>query len=105
MRSAADHEVIVVLAESQPYFKELEDAMKIRRYVKSKNVAQLPEMIQSIIRNRQNQASAHEKRAEELISAAIAEGRVYVAGDKLTLKMTSVKERMEKAMGILVESI
>ena len=95
MRSAADNEVIVVLAESQPYFKELEDAMKIRRYVKSKNVAQLPEMIQSIIRNRQNQASAHEKRAEELISAAIAEGRVYVAGDKLTLKVSSVKDRIE----------
>ena len=105
MRSAADNEVIVVLAESQPYFKELEDAMKIRRYVKSKNVAQLPEMIQSIIRNRQNQASAHEKRAEELISAAIAEGRVYVAGDKLTLKVSSVKERIERAMSILVESV
>ena len=105
MRSAADNEVIVVLAESQPYFKELEDAMKIRRYVKSKNVAQLPEMIQTIIRGRQNQASAHEKRAEELISAAIAEGRVYVAGDKLTLKVSSVKDRIEKAMSILVESV
>lgn len=105
MRSAADNEVIVVLAESQPYFKELEDAMKIRRYVKSKNVAQLPEMIQSIIRDRQNQASAHEKRAEELISAAIAKGRVYVAGDKLTLKVSSVKERIERAMNVLVESV
>lgn len=60
MRSVADNEVMIVLAESQPYFKELEDAMKIRRYVKSKNVAQAPEMIQSIIRARQNQASAHE---------------------------------------------
>ena len=79
--------------------------MKIRRYVKSKNVAQLPEMIQSIIRNRQNQASAHEKRAEELISAAITEGRVYAAGDKLTIKSSSVKERIERAMTILVESV
>ena len=105
MRSAADNEVMIVLAESQPYFKELEDAMKIRRYVKSKNVAQLPEMIQSIIRTRQNQASAHEKRAEELISAAITGGRVYVAGDKLTLKTSSVKDCVERAMGILVESV
>ena len=62
-------------------------------------------MIQSIIRGRQNQASEHEKRAEELISAAIAEGRVYVAGDKLTLKVSSVKERIERAMSILVESV
>lgn len=105
MRSGSENEVIIVLAESQPYFKELEDAMKIRRYVKSKNVAQLPEMIQKIIRDRQNEASSHEKRAEELISAAIAEGRVYVAGDKLTLKVSSVKERIERAMSILVESV
>ena len=97
--------MIVVLAESQPYFKEFEDAMKIRRYVNSKNVAQLPEMIQSIIRNRQNQASAHEKRAEELISSAIAEERIYVAGDKLKIKIFSVKDRIEKAMDILVESV
>ena len=86
MQSARDNEVIVVLSDRQPYFKELEDAMKIRRYVKGKNVTQLPEAIQRIIRARQNQASAHEKRAEELISAAIVEGRIYVAGDKLTLK-------------------
>lgn len=61
MQSARDNEVIVVLSDRQPYFKELEDAMKIRRYVKGKNVTQLPEAIQRIIRARQNQASAHEK--------------------------------------------
>lgn len=105
MRSSEDNEVIVVLAGSQPYFKELEEAMKIRRYVKSKNVSQLPEMIQSIIRARQNQASAHEKRAEELISAAISEGRIYAAGDKLTLKLSSAKERIECAMCTLIESV
>lgn len=105
MKSAVENEVIIVLAESQPYFKELEDAMKIRRYVKSKNISQLPEMIQSIIRNRQNQAASHEKRAEELISAAIAEGRIYVAGDKLMLKISSVKERIGRAMEVLIESV
>ncbi|MBQ3918813.1 MAG: BREX system P-loop protein BrxC, partial [Oscillospiraceae bacterium] len=105
MKSQAENEVIIVLAETQPYFKELEDAMKIRNYVKSKNVAQLPEMIQNIIRGRQNQASAHEKRAEELITAAIAEGRIYAAGDKLTMKTSSVKDRIETAMRTLIESV
>jgi len=105
MKSKAENEVIVVLAESQPYFSELEDAMKIRRYVKSKNVAQLPEMIQRIIRDRQNDASAHEKRAEELISAAISEGRIYAAGDKLTIKLSSVKDRIEHALSVLIESV
>lgn len=105
MRSASDNEAIIVLDENQPYFKEIEEAMKIDRYVKGKNVAQLPETIQSIIRNKQNQQTALMKRAEELISAAISEGRIYVAGDKLILKVSSIRERIEHAMSVLVESV
>ncbi|MFR2438432.1 MAG: hypothetical protein ACLS8H_10510, partial [Ruminococcus sp.] len=54
---------------------------------------------------RQNQAYAHEKRAEELISAAIVAGRIYVAGDKLMMKVSSVKDCVERAMSVLVESV
>lgn len=105
LKSASDNEVIIVLSDEQPYFEEIENAMKIRRYVKGKNVAQLPETIQSIIRSRQSQASAHEQRAEELITKAISEGRIYVAGDKLTLKISSVKDRIEHALTVLIESV
>lgn len=105
MMSGNRNEVLVVLSDSQPYFKELENAMQIRRYVKGRNVTQLPEMIQNIIRGRQQQASAHEKRAAELIEAAISEGRIYVAGERITLKTASVKDRIERAMSMLVENV
>lgn len=105
MRSHVDNEAILVLSDEYPYFDDLENAAKIRKYVKSRNVAQLPEAIQHIIRGKQQQAAAYEKTAREHISSAIIEARVYASGDALTIKTSSVKDKIEGALTALVESV
>lgn len=67
MDSQVNNEAIVVLSNDTPYFEELEQAMKIRKYVKQRNVSQLPESIQDIIRKRQQQARMLEERARGYI--------------------------------------
>ena len=105
MRSNVDNEAILHLSDKYPYFDELENAAKIRKYVKSRNVAQLPEAIQHIIRGKQQQATAYEKTAKEHISAALVEAKVYVAGEITSIKTSSVKDKIETAMSGLVESV
>ena len=105
MRSNVDNEAILVLSDKYPYFDDLESAAKIRKYVKSRNVAQLPEAIQHIIRGKQQQASAYEKTAKEHISAAILEANVYVSGETSYIKTSSVKDKIETALSSLVESV
>ena len=105
MRSNVDNEAIIVLSDKYPYFDDLESAAKIRKYVKSRNVAQLPEAIQHIIRGKQQQASAYEKTAKEHISAAILEANVYVSGETSSIKTSSVKDKIETALSSLVESV
>lgn len=105
MRSNVDNEAILVLSDKYPYFDDLESAAKIRKYVKSRNVAQLPEAIQHIIRGKQQQASAYEKTAKEHISAAILEANVYVSGETSSIKTSSVKDKIETALSSLVESV
>lgn len=105
MRSNVDNEAILVLSDKYPYFDELESAAKIRKYVKSRNVAQLPEAIQHIIRGKQQQASAYEKTAKEHISSAILEARVYVSGEVGSIKTSTVKDKIELALSSLVESV
>ena len=39
--------------------------MKVRKYVKQRNVAQLPKSVQDIIRNHQDEANKYEASAEE----------------------------------------
>ena len=105
MKSDIDNEAILVLSDKYPYFDDLENAAKIRKYVKSRNVAQLPEAIQHIIRSKQQQASAYEKTAKEHISSAILEAKVYVAGETSSVKTSSVKDKIESALSSLVESV
>ena len=105
MRSQLDNEAILRLSDKYPYFDDLENAAKIRKYVKSRNVAQLPEAIQHIIRGKQQQATAYEKTAREHISSAILEAKLYVAGETSVVKASTVKDNIETALAGLVESV
>ncbi len=105
MRSSVDNEAILVLPDKYPYFDDLESAAKIRKYVKGRNVAQLPEAIQHIIRGKQQQASAYEKTAKEHIASAILEAKTYVHGETNDLRTSSVKDKIEGALSTLVESV
>ena len=102
---SSQNEAIIKLSDEYPYFEEIENALKIRKYVKSKNVAQLPEAIQAIIRERQQQASAYEKRAKELIEKAIASGTIFAAGDRVESKSGNAKATIDDALSYLVDGV
>lgn len=105
MDSQVNNEAIVVLSSETPYFDELEQAMKIRKYVKQRNVSQMPESIQRIIRDRNDEARKLESHARSLIEKAILDGKVYVHGEVLTQKFGSAKDKLDSAMKSLVESV
>ncbi len=105
MRSGEQNEAILMLSNQYPYFDELESAEKIRKFAKSRNVAQLPEHIQEIIRKKQQQASSYEKTAREHISSAILEAKVYVSGEVSSIKAGTVKDKIESALSSLVENV
>ena len=106
LESQVNNAAIVVLSADTPYFDELEQAMKIRKYVKQRNVSQMPESIQRIIRDRNDEARKLESHARALIEKAIVEGKSYVVhGEILDLKYGSAKEKLDEAMKNLVESV
>ena len=79
--------------------------MKIRKYDKQRNVSQMPESVQRIIRDRNDEAQKLEKDARVLIEKAIVEGKFYVHGEVLGLKHGSAKDKLDEAMKCLVESV
>lgn len=80
---------IIVLADN-PYYESLESAMKIRKYVKGRNVSQLPKSVQDIIRDQQDEAANYERRAAAFLAEAIAAGRFYVDGEALEIRPGNV---------------
>ena len=92
MTESKGKEAIVVLAET-PYYESLESAMKIRKYVKQRNVNQLPKSVQDIIRDQQEEATKYEQTAMEDLVKAIESAQFYVDGETHRSQRRQCKEQ------------
>jgi len=88
---------IVVLADT-PYYESLENAMKIRKYVKQRNVAQLPKSVRDIIANYQSEADKYEQSAQGNLADAIANAQFYVDGEKIEVKPAAVSSKEDDSV-------
>lgn len=105
MDSQANNEAIVLLSSTVQYFEELETVAKIRKYIKQKNVSQLPGSIQDIIRKRQSQARLLEESTRKQIEKAIVDGKFYVYGEKVEIKHGDARSKLDEAMRQLIQSV
>jgi energy-coupling factor transporter ATP-binding protein EcfA2 len=104
--SLVNNEVIVQLSSDVQYFKELEDAAKINKYINTKKVSQLSVSIQKIIGNWRTQALTLENSAKKHIERAIVGAMFYVKGKKIdTAKYGDVKGKLDEALKQLVECV
>ena len=95
---------LVVLAET-PYYESLENAMKIRKYVKQRNVSQLPKTVQDIIRDHQDEAGKYELTAAEELKNAIVKADFYVDGEHIEIKGGDAKSKIDQALEYLVTHV
>ena len=94
-------QAIVVLGDT-PYYEFLERAMKIRKYVKQRNVSQLSKSVQDIIGKHTDEAKNLEDDALEQLRLAIAQAEYYVDGEHLSLKGNDAKGKIDQALEYLV---
>lgn len=105
MMSSGNDELIVKLGGSDSYVEEMEEALRIEEYLKKRNPSQQPEHIQNILNNKRVEARGRRKRVRELLEEAIKDATFYVNGEKLDIKGSTVKEKMNAALKRLVESV
>ena len=94
-------QAIVVLGDTT-YYESLEKAMKIRKYVKQRNISQLPKSVQDIIRHHQDEAGAFDLMAMDALRQAVQAAEYYVDGEHLTLKGGDAKAKIDQALEYLV---
>ncbi len=97
-------QAIAVLADTD-YYNSLEQAMKIRKYVKQRNVAQLPKSVQDIIRDQQDEATRLEASTMEELKKAIVNAEFYVAGEHIEIKAGDAKAKIDQALEYLVSHV
>ena len=101
MMTESSRKAIVVLSEN-PYYESIESAMKIRKYVKQRNVAQLPKTVQDIIRDQQDEAGKYELTAADDLKKAIVDADFYVDGEHIEIKGNDAKYKIDQALEYLV---
>ena len=104
MAQSQGKEAIIVLADT-PYYEDLENAMKIRKYVKQRNVAQLPKSVQDIINSQQNEADQYEKNAKDALTKAIEEAEFYADGEHIEIKGGDAKSKIDQVLEYLVAHV
>lgn len=98
-----DYEAICKLSNEYSVFSDLENVLKIDKFIKQKNVNQLPQSIQDIITNKQREARRLQNEVKEKLSEAIIKGKFYIDGTVVNLSGTSVKAVLDNALETLVE--
>lgn len=96
-------DAICQLSTEFKIFDGIEHALKIDKYIKQKNVSQLPESIQNIITNKQKEARRLLNEAKDKIGDAIIKGTFYIGGRVVSISGSSVKVVLDKALETLVE--
>lgn len=104
MLSSRNYELIVKLGGNEAYVDEIEEALRIEEYRKKKNITQLPENIQNILNNKQAEVRERRRRVRELLEDAIKDGAFYVNGEKLDVKVSSLKEKINTAFKHLIDN-
>ena len=104
MAESKGNEAIVVLADT-PYYESLESAMKIRKYVKQRNVSQLQKSVQKIISDQQDEAGKYELRAMTELQNAIEGAQFYVDGEHLEIKAGNAKSKIDQSLEYLVAHV
>lgn len=103
LRTQSSKQITAVLADT-PYYTSLESAMKIRNYVKRRNVSQMPKSMQTIITNKQEEATVYENEAMAALRKAIEGAQFYIDGEPYTLH-GEAKSCIDQAFEILVGQV
>ena len=104
MTESKGNEAIVVLADT-PYYESLESAMKIRKYVKQRNISQLPKPVKKIIENQLDEAGKYEQNVRAELKNAIEGAQFYVDGEHLEIKAGNAKAKIDQALEYLVAHV
>jgi len=105
MASSKASDVIIRLSDKSEYFDEIQEALRINRFIKQKDLSTAPSGIKSIIENKRDEEKERIKRAKKEIEEAIIEGKFYIYGDSVDIKGTSAKEKINNAFKSMVERV
>ena len=97
--------MILRLGDNHNYLEELEEVLRVNEYTKSLNMNEIPEGKQLIINGKKSEERSRRKRAVDSLEDALKNSTIYINGEKVVPKGSSVKDIINNAMKTLTDSI
>lgn len=105
MQTSGKREAVLRLSDATPYYETLERALKICKYAMQHDVSKFPPNIRAIVEQRLLEATTLKKRAQEYVERAIADGKVYVDGQRVDVKGDDAKSKLVEVLTRLTENV
>ncbi|RDW18791.1 BREX system P-loop protein BrxC [Oceanobacillus chungangensis] len=105
MMTSGNGEMIIKLGGNEAYIEEIGEALRIEEFRKKTNITQLPENIQNILNNKQAEVRERRRRVRELLEEAIKDSTFFINGDKVDIKGSTVREKINAAFTVLVDNV
>lgn len=97
MQSHSNKEVIIKLKGSE-YKSELEEAMRIEKYIDRTNIGAQPTNKQKIIADKKDEIKFRRARCLEKLENAIKEAEFFICGDKKNVKGNTANEKIRNSL-------
>lgn len=98
-------EMIIRLGENSNYLEELEEVLRVNEYTKSLNMNEIPESKQLIINGKKSEERTRRNRAINSLEDALKNSTIFINGEKVEVRGSSVKEIINNGMKTLTDSV
>lgn len=103
LQSSSGQAIVLLGDGSNGCYNALAAALKIEQYAKSKNLSQLPETTQDIVRRKQVERRGLQAEAKRLLEEGLRGARFFVSGQEVTVPAGTPRQRIDYALGYLVD--
>lgn len=98
------NKVLIVLGDTE-YYNFIENAMKIEKFARKKNIPQLTKSMQDIIRGKQDDAENFKEEALKELEDAFMKAKFYINGNKVPVKAGTPQAKIDEALEYLVSNV
>ncbi len=104
LMTESQNKVLVVLEDTE-YYNFIENAMKIDKFARKKNIPQLPKSMQDIVRSKQDDAEHFKEDALDELKDAFMKAKFYINGDRVTIRGGTPQAKIDEALEYLVSNV
>ena len=104
LMAESTNKVLIVLGDTE-YYNFIENAMKIDKFARKKNIPQLSKAMQDIIRGKQDDAEHYKEDAISELKEAFNQAGFYIDGDRATINSGGAPAKIDEALEYLVSNV